>query len=109
MDEIPQQVESPSVPVRRPALVAFACLAVGMVLDRYVPVELVWWLATLGLLLGICLLLGRWAGGRVLTGLLVLTLIAAGGARHHVAWQVRAPDNIALFASGNSQLMQVRG
>ncbi|MCA9080580.1 MAG: DNA internalization-related competence protein ComEC/Rec2 [Planctomycetaceae bacterium] len=79
-------------------------------IDRSLTIDLSLWLISLGVLL----LLG-WCFRRIASAsrgvvpVVLLMLIALGGARHHLTWSTRPPDNVTLRFAMAPQLVQIRG
>lgn len=86
----------PAYPSRVPAVPVALAVAVGIAIDRFVEVSFAtWWLAAMSALCiaVVAMTLGRSRFLETLTLLVVFVLL--GGARHHLAWSLRRPDDVA--------------
>lgn len=89
------QPERPGGMRRYPLVVVLAALATGIVLDRYAPVGTVVWLGTA--LVGLVL----WCVFRrrpYSAWLLLMAVMAAGAAWHHLRWNMFPSDDLGRFA-----------
>jgi competence protein ComEC len=94
---------SPLAPFRkrRPAVLAVACFAGGILLDRWLDLPLVAWLVV-GLLFAVAVVVARRLRVGTQASILVVALLlaAAGAARHHVEWSIRGADNVRTLCNG---------
>jgi competence protein ComEC len=90
------------VPNYHPLMLVVCALAVGIVVDRYAPLSApVWWLLSLAALLGWCavLIIER---HRLASFLLLICVLAAGGAGHHGYWRLYRADEISRMVREGS-------
>ncbi len=80
---------------REPALTAALLFAAGILLDRFGHLTMWHWLSSGALIAVVALMAFRVGWGRTTATLVALILIAAGGARHHLFWSLRAANSVA--------------
>ena len=90
-------VPLPPAQPREPALTAALLFAAGVVADRYSTTPMSIWIGC-GVVAGVLPILAQRVGWkRTATVLVALLLVAAGGARHHQYWSLRATQSIAAL------------
>ncbi len=98
------------VPPRRPLVWATTALAVGIVLDNFIGVELSIWLTFLLFCFAISLVTTIRQSSPLFASISVLLLIlAVGGTRHHFFSQVRSETNIRRYTEVESNPARIVG
>jgi competence protein ComEC len=95
----------------QPLVVLLAAFCVGIVVDRYSPIDATWWWMISLAACGVSLVVQRVMqdASQIAAAFLLAATLAAGGAWHHFHWHLFDADELGRFAVAADQPVVVEG